>query len=115
MKVMFYGVGEEPRIEEIDGSLESMQRLVGGYIEEFSLTDDLSVVCNEEGKLMGMSANRMVYKYGRRMELLVGNFFIAACGGEDFRGLTDDEIEEIKRFDVKNYDGVWLEKITELW
>ena len=51
--------GERATIEEIDDSLESMQNLVGGYVEEYQpfhdpndpRVDDVTIYCNEEGKI----------------------------------------------------------------
>ena len=45
-----------PTIQEIDGSLESMQRIVGGDIEAvYPFDDPVAIVCNEEGKLLSLS------------------------------------------------------------
>ena len=41
---------------EITETLVTLQQIVGGYIEMFSIsTDDLVLTCNEEGKIMGLS------------------------------------------------------------
>ena len=47
-----------------------MQRVVGGLIEEIDLNDNTVLVCNEEGKLMNLQANRSV---GR--DVVAGTFF----------------------------------------
>lgn len=46
-----------PKVIEIDGSLESMQKIVGGYIETFPLDGPILIVLNEEGKLMNLPLN----------------------------------------------------------
>ena len=55
MKVLFIQPLKTPKTVEIDGSLESMQKLVGGYIESIYPFEDgeICLVCNEEGKLEG--------------------------------------------------------------
>ena len=48
-----------PTIQEIDGSLESMQRIVGGDIEAvYPFDDPVALVCHGEGKLLGLPMNR---------------------------------------------------------
>ena len=48
-----------PTVQEIDGSLESMQRIVGGDIEAvYPFDDPVAIVCNEEGKMLGLPMNR---------------------------------------------------------
>ena len=56
MKVLFIQPLKAPKTVEIDGSLESMQKLVGGYIESIYPFEDgeICLVCNEEGKLEGL-------------------------------------------------------------
>ena len=39
-------------VKEIDGNLESMQEIVGGYIEAiYPFDDPIALVCNDEGKI----------------------------------------------------------------
>ena len=51
--------GKEPEEVTIPNTLEAMQEMVGGFIEIVYL-DDVCLVCNEEGKLMGLEGNRRV-------------------------------------------------------
>ena len=56
----------EPKTTYIDDkelSLSELQKLVGGYIEVAYSDDERQIVCNEEGKLMGLSINREATKY----------------------------------------------------
>lgn len=57
IKIILKKVGEEPRIAYIPNTLEAMQELVGGYIETVTLASDFIVVCNEEGRLIGLPNN----------------------------------------------------------
>ena len=60
--------GEKATLEEIDDSLESMQSVVGGYIEEYQpfhddndpRVDDVAIFCNEEGKLNRLPPSRAI-------------------------------------------------------
>lgn len=47
-------------------------------------------VCNEEGKLIGMEGNRRI---GDGSSIIAGPFFICGTTEEDFRGLTDSEVD----------------------
>ncbi|MBQ2856640.1 MAG: DUF3846 domain-containing protein [Bacteroidaceae bacterium] len=47
-------------IEEVSVAFESLQKLVGGYIEAIPITKDISVLCNEDGRLLGLPANCFV-------------------------------------------------------
>jgi hypothetical protein len=42
--------------ETIENSLDGLQRIVEGYIETVTM-DDCVVICNEEGRLLGMKHN----------------------------------------------------------
>ena len=83
---------KEPKVEYIENTLDGMQKVVGGLIEEIDLNDNTVLVCNEEGKLMNLQANRRV---GR--DVIAGTFFIAGDdGSEDLVSLTDEQINEYK-------------------
>ena len=50
----------------------------------------LKLVGNEEAKLLGMKGNRHLDGGG----IIAGSFFICGDAGEDFRSLTDDEVQK---------------------
>ena len=56
---------EKPaRAAKITATLEGMQAVVGGDIEPFyPFVEQVCIVCNEEGKLIGLPLNRAVYAY----------------------------------------------------
>ena len=84
----------EAQVIEIGNDLESMQELVDGYIEEYMpFEDDAAIVCNEEGKMMGLVPNRAIYdQEGHMQEVICGSFFIchAPADSEEFRPLPED-------------------------
>lgn len=86
------------RVQEIGGDLESMQAIVGGYIEEVTpFTDPVAIVCNEEGKNQGLPLNRpLTDRHGVPYDFLCGTFFIAGVEGEHFVSLADDQIRTYK-------------------
>ena len=56
--------GKLARPAKITATLEGMQAAVGGNIEPFyPFEEQVCIVCNEEGKLIGLPLNRAVYAY----------------------------------------------------
>ena len=93
MKVIVKEPGKTSEYREIDNTLEAMQEIVGGYIECVFLEGGAVMVCNEEGKLMGMQMN-----FPFRGDIIVGTVFV--CGTDDEGDFTDvpitlEEWEEI--------------------
>ena len=59
MKVIIVKPFTQPYTTEIKGDLESMQAVVGGYIQAiYPFDDEVALVCNEEGKINGLMPNR---------------------------------------------------------
>lgn len=67
-----------PKLIEIEDTLEAMQSLVEGDIEEYMPFDDeVAIICNEEGKMRGLPLNRAVYVDNKEMvDIIAGKFFI---------------------------------------
>ena len=78
IKVIYCEAGHKARIAEVDNNLGAFQGLVGGGIEEYiPFEDDVAIVCNEEGKTMGLPLNRAVTdEDGRMLDIIAGDFFI---------------------------------------
>ena len=78
-------------ITEIGTDLEYLQAAVKGHIELISYLHDPKAIMvgNDEAKLIGMKGNRHI-DYGG---VIAGPFFVCGDGGEDFRSLTDEEVE----------------------
>lgn len=97
MNVIMLNPMQEAVVEEIDGSLEGMQEIVGGRIEAFYPFDDIqaAIIVNEEGKILGLPSNRLVCKNHCPIDILVGTAFICGCGEEEFCDLTIDQIDTL--------------------
>ena len=78
MVVLLIKPDEKPELMVIDGSLESEQKLVDGWIEMLMpFEEEVAIICNEEGKINGMPYNRAVrYENGQIMDVMAGNFFV---------------------------------------
>ena len=89
----------KPHIKEIDGSLESMQKIVGGLIQAIYPYEDkdVALVCNEEAKLIGLPFNRALYDdKGQIYDIIAGTFFLcqAPADSENFENLTEEQIKK---------------------
>ena len=80
MKIIIIKPFTQPYTANIKGDLESMQAIVGGYIEAIYPFDDpdVALVCNEEGKIQGLPLSRAIYDdEGQLLDIIAGDFFIA--------------------------------------
>ena len=100
MTVLAVLPGKAPERMELDGSLESMQAFVGGTIQAvYPFSDPVAIVCNDEGKLMGLERNRALRDDdGNVYDILCGPFFICGLGEEDFASLPEELIRKYTRF-----------------
>ena len=98
MKILVVEPMKEPYEKEIQGTLEEMQAIVGGYIQAvYPFEDPVAVVCNDEGKLMGLPYNRLLKDdTGRPYDVLCGTFFVAGLGEENFTSLPDRLMKKYK-------------------
>ena len=96
MTVLSVLPGKAPERMELDGSLESMQKLVGVTIQAlYPFFDPVAVVCNDEGKLMGLEHNRALRdETGNVYDILCGPFFVCGLGEEDFVSLPEELIQK---------------------
>lgn len=94
MKVVYVEPNKNAEIREIGSGLKAMQDIVGGYIQAiYPFDDPVAIICNDEGKLMGLEPNRgLTYNNGELYDIIVGTFFIclARPDSEDFESLTDE-------------------------
>lgn len=99
MKVLIVEPGKAPKTAEIENTLSAKQAIVGGQIEMVSPPnhqDDAVLICNEEGKFIGLEMNRVIcLKDGTPYDIICGPFLIcrAPADSEDFESLTDTQIK----------------------
>lgn len=98
MRVLVVEPLKVPYEKEIDGSLKSMQAVVGGLIEAIFPFEDaeIALVCNDEGKIMGLPFNRALRDEDDRIyDVIAGTFFLcrAPADSENFEGLTEGQME----------------------
>lgn len=97
MKVLVVEPQKPCRVQEIE-SLPDMQQLVGGDIEAvYPFQEPVALVCNSEGKLLGLPMNRpLLDKDYLPHDIIRGTFFVAGLGQEEFISLTDEQIQRYK-------------------
>ena len=112
MQVVYVEPHRKPFISEIEHTLDAEQKAVGGLIELVYNEDGTAIICNEEGKLIGLDGNRHI---GDGSSIIAGAFFVVGLTEDDFCSLTDEEaqkymerfseLEEISEEDVQNDMG----------
>lgn len=96
IKVLLIKTMKPPEVAEIPSGLKGSQATVGGYIEAiYPFEDPVALICNEEGKLNGLTLNRALRdEDGHIYDIVAGDFFICDVSGEDFGSLSDEQIEK---------------------
>ena len=82
---------------EIEDTLEAMQEFVDGDIETINITDEILLVCNEEGKMRGLTPSAFIVRNQEVQDIIVGNFFLCREDGEDMVSIQESDIEDFKR------------------
>lgn len=114
LNVLLVKPNELPIKMQIKNTLEAKQKLVDGNIEYTYLqnNDDVTIICNEEGKILGLEPNRDIGN-----DIICGNFIIVGDDyklGED-RSLTDEQIDKyIKYFGKESIEKTNL-KLQQLY
>ena len=94
MRVVLVEPGKAARIADIGEDLQDMQKIVGGLIQAlYPWEDPAAIVCNDEGKIMGLPLNRVLGDY----DIIAGTFFICGIQGENFSSLTEQQLQKYQR------------------
>ena len=96
--VLMVEPGKHPAVATLKNELDSLQKAVSigaaaqGLIELITIGDGVCVLCNEEGKLIGLEGNRRI---GR--DIITGVFYVVGEDGKgDLASLPEAKIEEYK-------------------
>lgn len=84
-------------ITEIENTLDAMQEFVNGPIEVINITDEILLVCNEEGKMRGLPPSAFIIRNQEAQDIIVGKFFLCREDGEDMISIQESDIEDFKR------------------
>lgn len=92
IRVIVKPVGLKAHVEYVENELRAFQKLVGGYIEAVPIAEDEIILCNEEGRLMGLPFNCEVAGIN-----FVGDIALVGVNGEEFCG-TSVHLNEANEF-----------------
>ena len=94
MRIVYVEPGRPLFVSEVGRDLLSMQKAVHGPLEVLNNQDGTVLLCNDEGKLIGMEGNRHVGD-----DVIAGPFLLIGDNGENLRSLTDAEVDRyMERF-----------------
>ena len=99
LRVLVVEPERTPYVKEIPHTLEALQQEVGGLIEViYPYADLVGLVCNEEGKLLGLPLNRaLIDENGKMRDIICGTFLVTGLGAEDLASLPPDLLEKYYR------------------
>lgn len=99
MRVLVVRPGKMPVVEEITKNLYAMQQVVGGSIEAlYPWEDTAAIICNEEGKLIGLPANQFLTDEEDNVyDLICGTFFVVGLTEDDFCSLSEVQLERYRK------------------
>ena len=100
------GVPCKGYIGSIENSLESKQKYVDGLIQVVSLDSNIDIICNDEGKLQGLSPNRAFMDGEKVLDIFVGNILACRHDAEgNFTSIREEDIPTIEKY-LKPIGGV---------
>lgn len=81
--------GKSPEIRCVPNTLKAFQKIVGGYIETVTVSSKSVVICNEEGRLLGLSPNCVFHSpYTTSFELF-GTIVVAGYKDDNFCDVSE--------------------------
>ena len=98
MNVLVVEPEKTPYMANIGSDLKAMQDAVGGSIEPvYPFDEPVALVCNEDGKILGMKLNRALRdENGVIYDIIAGKFLVCGLGEDDFTSLTPELAEKFK-------------------
>ena len=96
MTVLVVEPMKEPYVKEIDPGLHSLQAEVGGDIATaYPFSDPVGLVCNDEGKLIGLELNRGLRdEHGEIYDIMAGTFLVVGLSEDSFTSLTPEQVQK---------------------
>lgn len=85
-------------IEVIDNTLEAKQKFVGGTIQGICIDNErkLDIVCNDDGKLIGLPINRAWILNNEVVDFIAGEAFICRHDDEgNYCSIREEDLEFI--------------------
>ena len=95
MKVIRKHPGGPAEFIDIDGSLESLQKEVDGYIEAVPLFEKIIMICNEDGKWKGLEENFPVQFKGVYGDTILGTVLFVREDGGNFGSVAEEDMSKL--------------------
>lgn len=94
LKALIVDPNKNPEVIYLDTDLDNLQELVGGNVQEvYPFDDNVCLLCNENGKDIGLEENRYISESGYS---IFGTFLIVGdAGDEDYVSLNGNQIENM--------------------
>lgn len=92
MKIIKLLPGKEPERIEVENTLEALQKEVEGKIEAVTVSNDLAILCNEEGIWLMMKPNRVIQGHH-----FVGPVLFVGVDGDKFCSLSEESMEIVEK------------------
>ena len=71
----------------VRNELQSLQQLVGGDIETVTVSTDLVIICNEEGRLRNLPYNMTLFGID-----FLGTIVFAGAKGDEFADVPESDV-----------------------
>lgn len=99
LKVLVVEPDKEPYVKYIEPGYEALKSEVDGTIQGiYPFTDLVGIICNDDGKWMGLPLNRALHdEDGKVYDIIAGTFVVAGLTDEDYCSLDDDMIEKYSK------------------
>ena len=94
---------EGGHVTNISPTLQNLQNIVGGRIETVTVAPGVVVICNEEGRIMGLPYNCTV-----RGRDLIGEFAVGFVGEIVVVGTEGDEFVDLPKWVSRKEWMTWL-------
>ena len=117
--VLMVEPGKHPVVTVLNGDLDSLQKAVSigadyqGLIEIIGIGNGDCILCNEEGKLIGLEGNRRVGS-----DIIAGVFYIVSEGEDgELVSLSEEKIQHYtQRFwEPEVFDSAEIEPAVHVW
>ena len=91
---------KKPYVKEIENTLASLQREVGGYIQViYPFEEQVALIADEESKLKGAPLNRALRdENGEVYDIIAGTFLVVGLTEDDFGSLGEEYIQKFNEF-----------------
>lgn len=113
LRIILIEPQKKPVVAYIPRVLEMYQMIVGGRVQgvaSWFRPDPVMLCCNDDGKLKDLPYNRLICRYGRPIDFVVGTVFLVGIeadeeGDQRFGSVREDLVDKyMKKFDKESVE-----------